>query len=700
MTSLRSVDRTIDDLKAFGRRCGSNLDITGLLVGGSIVYQHIEHGTTDQARDWDGVMVVKSKADILELINISEKRSKLLSVVGIDVEEFSGLVCPSPSSPYWELFDGVRVSGHSRDGVKISVRILSEEHFRDPKAHGDNILSFKDRRIYEFASADGSTRWRVQQATRVDKHLAILHDDWAYLGNEELCEHGRDIKPTVFGVTADIVMTGLWVFEEENIGAVLVERLQHHYKRATGNPVQISTFAAHPRFGDWYRDWIKHRLGALGTSKDLCSCHSNTLFVHNKLGLQERCPPERWDSYVARLQPAVEKHLSQGIKPTDVQTTSHDNDRQRYEILSPNSQCQLWKVTSDDEKAASTLIFCKQSVHTTTESVGAEFAAQYYPRVQKPLVISKDKLIYPVFHGRTQAELRYDWLEGRCENSHLVTLIMDAELRKAEDTLRAYAMSIVHSRIVQTPCSLSIHRFFYNRLASPGTRLRDFYGDGLDISDNKISLEMFMDAQIYVNGFGYPALRSICKRAEYLLQPEGEISYSPVAFGLGDAHGGNMMIAPDRNGQGYHDILYIDYETAGFHSLLLDLAKPFYNDVMFSTLFSDIIEDDNSDIQFHMSDGKLEISLALKVDCISKSVLEVKKRHLIEPLRTLLHAKGLSIDTHVPHFVHALFSCALLTRNYQHKLRSLMQSVAVGVVLSQATCWDELWEKCESLFRI
>lgn len=146
------------------------------------------------------------------------------------------------------------------------------------------------------------------------------------------------------------------------------------------------------------------------------------------------------------------------------------------------------------------------------------------------------------------------------------------------------------------------------------------------------------------------------------------------------------MIAAGRNVQGYHDILYIDYETAGFHSLPLDLAKPFYNDVMFSTLVSDTIEDDNSHIQFHMLDGKLEISLALDVDPVSKSALEVKRRHLIEPLRTLLHAKGLDIDNYVPHFVHALFSCALLTRNYQHNLRSLMRSVAVGVVLSQATC--------------
>lgn len=509
MTNLQSISRTIDDLKALGRRWSSSLDISGLLVGGSTVYQHIDHGMISQARDWDGVLVVKSKADILELINSSEKRLELISVAGINIEEFPSLVCPGPNSSYWELFEGVRVSGHSRDGVKISVKILSEEHFNDPKAQGDNILSYKDRRIYDFASADGETRWRVQQATRVDKHLAILHDDWVYLGNQELCKHGRDIKPTVFGVTADMIMTGLWVFGEEKIGVMFVERLQQHYKRITGRPVQISTFARHPRFGDWYRDWIMQRLEALGTSEALCSCHSNTLFVHGKSKLQKVCLSEKWDSYVASLKPAIERYLAQGIRPTDILTTGHDGDRQRYKMLSSNSQCQLLKINLDGEKAAPTLIFCKETVHTTSEILGARLAAQYYPRIQNPFLLSKNRLAYPVFDGRTQAELRYDGLEGKCQDSHLMMNIMDAELRKTEDTLRAYAMSIANQSHLKNPRSLSIHRFFHERLASPSPRLHDFYGEGLEDFDNKISFEMFMDARIYVNRHRYPTLHSI-----------------------------------------------------------------------------------------------------------------------------------------------------------------------------------------------
>ena len=369
-------------------------------------------------------------------------------------------------------------------------------------------------------------------------------------------------------------------------------------------------------------------------------------------------------------------------------------------MFSSNSQCQLLNVKIDDSEAAPIAVFCKTTEHAASENLGAYLASQYYPRVQTPLSLSKNSLAYPLFSGRTQAELRFDWLRGRCQKSHLMILIMDAELRKVEDTLRAYAMSMADSRDLGNSQSLWINRFFHHRLASPGTRLREFYGDVLEFSRNNISFELFMDAPIDVNGQAYPSLRSICKRAEYLLQPDGELSFSPFAFGLGDAHGGNMMIASDNNVQGHHGTLYIDFETAGFHSLILDLAKPFYNDIFFSTLLSDTVEEDSSDIRCHISEHKLEISLVLVVDCISKAVLEVKRRHLIEPLRTLLHAKGLCIDTHVPHLAHALFACALLTRNFRHNPKSLMQSVAVGVVLSQTACWDELWDNCESLLNI
>ena len=111
MTQPQNIDQAFNELQALGRRWHSILNITGLLVGGSTVYQHIEHGTVGQARDWDSVLVVERKTDIQALINDPEQRSKLKSVLGLDVEEFAGLACPGPDNPYWGVFDAVRFAG-------------------------------------------------------------------------------------------------------------------------------------------------------------------------------------------------------------------------------------------------------------------------------------------------------------------------------------------------------------------------------------------------------------------------------------------------------------------------------------------------------------------------------------------------------------------------------------------------------------
>ena len=60
---------------------------------------------------------------------------------------------------------------------------------------------------------------------------------------------------------------------------------------------------------------------------------------------------------------------------------------------------------------------------------------------------------------------------------------------------------------------------------------------------------------------------------------------------MGDAHGANNMIASCESSNGAREILYVDCEAAGFHPIMLDLAKPFYNDVFFDTLYMDILSD-------------------------------------------------------------------------------------------------------------
>lgn len=84
------------------------------------------------------------------------------------------------------------------------------------------------------------------------------------------------------------------------------------------------------------------------------------------------------------------------------------------------------------------------------------------------------------------------------------------------------------------------------------------------------------------------------------------------------------MIAKEPNVHGYHDLLYIDFEVAGYHSLILDLAKPLYNDVFFQTLMGDILTTPGL-FKHAFHDEIIIIRVGGCTDDLSKAILEIRK---------------------------------------------------------------------------
>ena len=83
-------------------------------------------------------------------------------------------------------------------------------------------------------------------------------------------------------------------------------------------------------------------------------------------------------------------------------------------------------------------VFCKRSQFQEQGTCGAEQAALFYPQVQIPLNSRSDHLLYPFFKGQTGAENRLSFVRnGRSTRQQLV-VILNIELVKAEDMLRAY----------------------------------------------------------------------------------------------------------------------------------------------------------------------------------------------------------------------------------------------------------------------
>ena len=142
---------------------------------------------------------------------------------------------------------------------------------------------------------------------------------------------------------------------------------------------------------------------------------------------------------------------------------------------------------------------------------------------------------------------------------------------------------------------------------------------------------------------------------------------------------------PDNRGE----LLYIDYEVAGYHSVMLDLAKLLYLDVFFEMLYADHIYD-SPRIEYALGNGIIETTMDACADRLGQEILNIKRRFLIDPLFQYSRDRGCSLEEYVPQLAYTLFSYTYLTRNFKRHWDSLFRSIAVDVVLSQATDLEKL----------
>lgn len=175
--------------------------ILAIVFSGSAVYCHAERSTLDKARDFDGAILVKGRDDITTLLD--DKRPELKRLLAMQQED----------DPAWDLsadelqsVDGVRFAGWTSDNVKLSYKILSFESFSTSPGV-TNLLSRKDRRVYEGYTSEGWSTLRVQQATKIKNHTVVLHDDWI-LDSTFNFPTGSKQDSIIFGVTADLLLTG------------------------------------------------------------------------------------------------------------------------------------------------------------------------------------------------------------------------------------------------------------------------------------------------------------------------------------------------------------------------------------------------------------------------------------------------------------------------------------------------------------
>ena len=346
-------------------------------------------------------------------------------------------------------------------------------------------------------------------------------------------------------------------------------------------------------------------------------------------------------------------------------------------------------VTKTREKQK---VFWKRALRPTEEIAGATRAALFYPRTQLPLQANSGELVYPLFEGRTIAELRASYIKNGKDNDDLRHLILSAEMRRAEDVLRAYIQSfhsnsetpIRDAKIFNLLCSreADLVKFFHSRI-----------GQGVAIDSKMIEIVQLLKSPIIVNGTLYPPFNEIASKAQRIEFEE----FSGFAFGLSDAAGGNMLIGePESNGS--RDILYIDYEWVDDLPISLDLALPFYKDVFFELYYGNF--DDSWKIAVAYVNGKLVIDLDLGWDLLNEAIFEIKMQYLLRPLHLFYETQGLVFEKSIAQLGLALFLCSSVNRAKIHKdnpVNLLMANWAVGIVFSQVANFEDLRKAWRSL---
>lgn len=492
-------------------------------------------------------------------------------------------------------------------------------------------------------------------------------------------------------------MTGFWVYGQETTGSVISDRLKAAFFQAMNKFPDLQTFARHPRFGHWYREWCSKALGynCAEASRLGCSCQAKTSFLFNTYPVHAVSITGNKEGRVFKL---TERSIER-IRAWKVRSPVGRGLVKRSDMFSSNSINGFLKATqSKDDQKANEEIFYKIPLDLKAETNGAKLAARFFPMTQEPFASHDGVLWYPRFNGVTQAELRYRYhVEGR-QDTDLFQLLLETELRKAEDTLRAYCKSF-RTCDIDSEDRLAdpqpIHRFYHERLAVHGTRLLEFYGQGIEVDQSLVPFAKFFSMSISVNGVSYSSLERICQRASHLLDPI-RLRSVPTVFGLGDCHGGNVMVSNERNAHSFHELLYIDYEAAGQHSPILDISKPLYNDTIFQTLMGDTLEVPGS-FTWSMTEDSIDITIDGCTDDLSKAIFQIKKRYTLTPFVEFSRRHSVDLEDFVPQLGHALFSCAILTRNYASNVDALMRSLGVAVVLSQASTFDDLWARMASL---
>lgn len=633
----------------------------------------VSDGTTESyISERNVIILVHQKSDFLTLINGSNcfRNEKMI---------LCDFTVPGPTDPVWPYFDAIKITMLKSKTLK-SITFLSLEAFCGPEQSRLNILATDDGRVSQGRHIDGTKITRIHQATCLSNSLVILHEGYVSSSTLTFCKHNRGLRSAVFSSNSQLLMTGKWNYHESTVETTVKTFLGLQLTRVSG---QVRTNSS--REQETVEQ--KHRIEILDF-KHHCECVPNV--SENDVFFAE------FANEYCHL-PRVSEHLCNKLPDIDASITAMI---ERPFPISPSpfalmSESGFIKLQSDEGvelKVVWKRFHCKDK--NQFEIKGSQYASMFYPFVQIPTEIISGELMYPFFNGESQFAKRAKYIRYGRKDTLLRDLILETEMRKAGDILNASVQSFRMDN--PDPLCDGLNRLLYNRIKNENIIFQNRYQEGIKFGAQTVALSNFIRAPIIVNGIKYPSFLELTRRAELLLDPSAY--QKGFIFSLGDCHGGNVLIENVDNAHlQKRNILYIDYEFAGFCPPLLDIVNPFLFDVFFDIVYTHITME-SPEVEYMFERDTVIINLTLAHDILNSSILEIKIRYLMAHLLEFYNNE-INLDCALIQLGYAIFaSCT--TKVHIPGWKELFSRMAVGVIFSDIKSLDDFYIRWNMFKRV
>ncbi|KAI8964549.1 hypothetical protein F5Y11DRAFT_363840 [Daldinia sp. FL1419] len=662
-------------------------EILSFIVSGTWVW--LDSISLQQYRaplSWDGFILVKTKDDIRRLV--MQGRQRLLKLTGIVQQECPDMEfeVPGPHSDTWFEIDAVRFAGYDSCRHLRSFIIMGLDYFRKstispPRMRSEtaiNIYSYRDQRVYKN-NQDGRIVCRIALGSRLPNGFTILYDQWVFEDWHKPFDFRRKPADVSLGQTMEIIISGLNLIESEYSGAV-TQYLVNFYYIITGERLTTKFLPNSALLSADYAEFIDgflqgYPIAALSLPAYEAGDVPEPTWGDEALAGDTWSPGRVWEGLPERTLESVPRTAVEWYEAGNIVESKATKSPYESGII------KHFKVVVSDGSGETYKMIRRETPYPGFELERAIDASKYFPWTQVPRISRDNMLFFPINDYENQADIRHRYLWGGCRSWEDAETLLYTEMAKTELILHAYRKSLRDPDVRYQDPSELVESFLEDAANKDGSLARMRYNEielepGLGITHKE-----FWELEWIINGERYPSLDELYDQACVDIE---EARNGPVIFGIGDTCAARTMVSP-KDVHGARKIVFDNYEGAGYHPLMLDMARTFYYDVFYETINAPRLPDrELPNIAWEVKDNAITVVYTESYGWLSRAIAKVKVRYLLQPLGDELDDAEYDFDQMIIQLSSFMVMFPTLYQDFTGNSEAILPNLINGIVMSQA----------------